>query len=141
MTPEGSVKQQEVIDPIAAAEAMFLEKRRDLEKQLQGIDEMLGHLRAAKSKVVRTADSLSPVQPGQFDGMKTGRALESYLRSRPGVKIPFERALSDLKAGGANLGKNEKYHARHLKITIWNHKKLVQADKDSGEIWLAHSIK
>lgn len=57
-----------------------------------------------QSGVDGNVPDLPAVIPGQYIRQRAVDALENYLRSRKGLRIPLDRAVQDLIAGGANAG-------------------------------------
>jgi hypothetical protein len=66
--------------------------------------------------------------------MKTGRALEAYIRARPNVRIPIDKLVSDLELGEADLGTRPQ---QNVKITLSAYRWLLQFDPSTYDVWLA----
>lgn len=114
-------------------------ERQNLKTQIEGIDRILSNLRNGSGLVsAGEIDRIAPVKPGDYQAMRMTRAFEAYLRARPGVKIPIDRAVEDLRLGGAELGKTEARHRQNLKIAMQNLKWLVEWDEE-WNLWLASS--
>jgi hypothetical protein len=48
--------------------------------------------------------SVPHVKPHEYDGLRAIDALENYLRSRPGIKLPLAQAVEHVLKGGAAWG-------------------------------------
>lgn len=89
-----------------------------LTNELQKIDGVLNGGRhqsadvqtTSKTRSVKTGTEAhtphSPsVIPGQYAGQRAIDALENYLRARKGLRVPLDRCVQDLIAGGAGTDK------------------------------------
>lgn len=123
-------------DYYSEMEALLLQARRSHEAEIERIGQTLAFIRSAKGKSTGAPVAMKAVLPGQYRGMGMSPALESYLKERPGQRIPFEKVLEDLQVGEAELGA-PKWQARSLKVTMANRKSLVQYDPATWAMWLA----
>lgn len=113
------------------AEEKLLEGKRQLEKELAYIEEVLTDIRRRKQKKSSGIDALPDVKEGEFMGKRPVDALEWYLKARRGIRIPLSKAVADLLIGGAHPGNPRGRQsdpaaliAHTLKIGIPNRRKL-----------------
>lgn len=113
------------------AEEKLLEGKRQLEKELAYIDEVLNDLRKRRKNKNSGLDSLPDVREGEFMGKRPVDALEWYLKARRGVRLPLSKVVADLVIGGAHPGNPRGSQtdpaaliAHTLKIGIPNRKRL-----------------
>lgn len=116
--------------PFDDALNIMLRRESELEAELKHVREVKATLMQASAG----ANTVPPVVKGQYQGMDMSSALEAYLKSRPGMRIPIAKVTEDLTIGGAKLGTRPEHN---LKITVSNHKKLVRRDPVTWDIWLA----
>jgi len=114
-------------DEVSEAVTLLLEAKRKLATQMQTIDSALANFRPNGSS--HHSLQIDPVTPGQYKGMRMTNALESYLKARPGVKIPIDKVVEDLRIGGAEMGQFKR-HRQNLKILMKNRTSLVQWDEN-----------
>ena len=88
--------------PLDRAEAELDATVRSLENQLQQARQILARIRSAKTGTPENETQV--VISGQYAGQRAIDALENYLRARKGQRIPLDRCVQDLIAGGANTG-------------------------------------
>ena len=88
-------------DALASLEAL----KRKLENQLKDVNQIIANIVKVQSGVDGSSlPDLPAVIPGQYVGQRAVDALENYLRGRKGLRIPLDRAVQDLIAGGADTG-------------------------------------
>lgn len=120
---------------IEEAEAKLLEEKRRLEKKLQYVNQSLESMRMARNGSNDGLESLPSVKPGQFAAMKTGEALNSYLKARAGFRIPIDQVVQDLLEGGAVMASTPQRNRHNLKITMQRNRRLVKWD-ENWTMWL-----
>jgi hypothetical protein len=87
-----------------ASEEYFLRQLEDLRRQQKECEDMIKRLREAKKRIMGGVAEIPPVKPGEYVSMRPVDALEHYLKARRGLRIPLNRAVSDLVAGGVDAG-------------------------------------
>lgn len=112
----------------AGAKQALLMERDKLERQVAQLTECINKL-DTMMRSSGSQDDIPPVKPGEYAGTPLGRAFESYIKARGGVKITILRAVEDLQKGGALFGSKQK-PIQTLRITMQNKKRLVTWDSD-----------
>lgn len=99
-----SVSNSHPFRSINLAKEELLKGLREAEQQAKTIKEILANMEAAEKRSGQNLEMLPPVRKDEYRGMRAADALEIYLRSRRGYKIPLTRAVADLVDGGTNPG-------------------------------------
>ena len=88
--------------------------------------QIISNARSAKTGMDADDPNLPSVIPGQYVGQRAIDALENYLRARPRLRIPLDKAVQELIAGRANTGQPgrnsdpAKRMTHNLKIAVPN---------------------
>lgn len=94
-----------VVQSVNLAKEELLKGKRELQRQLQTIEELLSNMEAVERRSGYNLDHLPQVRKDEFKGKRTMDALDAYLRARRGFKIPFPRIVADLLEGGVDGGR------------------------------------
>ena len=128
--------QPGVPDALQQALELFKRKReelmgevRDLMGEVRKIDETIANFGSNGNAPAAPPVEIPPVIPGQYKGMRMSVALESYLKARPGMTIPIDKVVDDLRVAGAEMGLMKR-HRQNLRITMQARKQLVEWDSD-----------
>jgi hypothetical protein len=126
---------EQEIERLKNSEAELLAEARIFRNAIENMEQSLKS-RVGSGPILAPQSHLPPVTPNQYKGMRTGEALASYMRARPGQRIPIDRVIEDLRTGGAEMGQYLR-HKQNLRITMRAKPKLVQWDEGLNNLWLA----
>lgn len=144
-------RMREAVDVIAVpapdADPWFVMKdtaRKEiakLRKQIAHFEEMLVRLdQAQKAAMGESFTNVRPVLSNEYRGLAVTKALEVYMRARPGVNLRLTDIVKDLIAGGVQAGKPRRGRsepadliAQNIKIALPKLRRLF-AVKPEGKL-------
>ena len=100
-----AVSQQQRTDALLESIERIERDRDSHLAQVEALNNILAQMRQAVQLRSNRTLVLPSIKPNEYQGMRAIDALETYLRQRPGVKIPLSRAVEDLIRGGVYPGK------------------------------------
>jgi hypothetical protein len=90
--------------PINLAKEKLLKGLADLDRQRKSIMDVLSYMEAMERRTGYNLEDAPPIRKDEFRGARAVQALESYLRTRRGFRIPLSRIVKDLVEGGVDPG-------------------------------------
>lgn len=91
-------------DNAALARANLVATQSSLQRQLDAVTRAIENLDDAMNQSGGQTIGAPPPRPHEYDGLRAIDALENYLRSRPGIKLPLAQAVEHVLKGGALWG-------------------------------------